>query len=82
MVTVFLLQLRLCDENLLSVVVRFQLLCALLQLLQCVILVKSVTLRFWNFRSHFIPVQIFQIDFPLVFICWGQNEHMIQDPIS
>ena len=35
--------------------------------------------RLVNFASHFIRVQIFQIDFCLhiqiFYICWGQNEH-------
>ena len=51
--------------------------------------IKGVHFRFANFASHFIRVQIFQIDFPLIlsaskyfryislsfYICRGQNEH-------
>ena len=51
--------------------------------------IKGGQFRFVNFASHFIRVQIFQIDFPLIlsaskyfryislsfYICRGQNEH-------
>ena len=51
--------------------------------------IKECQFRFANFTSHFIRVQIFQIDFPLIlsasnyfrqislsfYICRGQNEH-------
>ena len=51
--------------------------------------IKGGQFRLVNFASHFIPVQIFQIDFPLIlsaskyfryislsfYICRGQNEH-------
>ena len=51
--------------------------------------IKGVHFGFANFASHFIRVQIFQIDFPLIlsaskyfryislsfYICRGQNEH-------
>ena len=50
--------------------------------------IKSGQLRFWNFGSHFIRVQIFQIDLstlPLIlsvskyfrYICGGRNEHLL-----
>ena len=57
--------------------------------------IKGVHFRFANFASHFIRVQIFQIDFPLIlsaskyfryislsfYICRGQNKHFSMNSV-